>query len=84
MSLYEIGVTIAGGKPPDRRGGTVAYVKSFQVTSNSPNLPEPEDFTIRAVVDDQHGSVTTAYIEDPPSADSQTFDDCHFDGLDLC
>jgi ankyrin repeat protein len=83
LALREIGVTIKRGEQVDRRGATVAYVQKFQVTSNSDNLPEAETFTVRVVVDNQHGRVTTARIEEP-IVDQNPFDGCHFAGINLC
>ena len=83
LALYEIGVTIRRGKPTSPRGATVAYVETFQVNSNSPNLPYPMNYTVRVVVDNQFGRVTSARIEEP-IVDQNKFDDCHFAGLYLC
>ena len=83
LALYEIGVTLRRGTPTDPRGATIAYVENFQVNSNSVNLPEPEDYTVRVIVDNQTGRITSARI-DQPLVDQQQFDDCHFAGLHLC
>ena len=83
LALRDIGVTIARGKPTDPRGATIAYVMSFVVLSNSMNLPEPETYTIRVIVDNQYGTVTSARIEEP-IVDQNQFDGCHFAGINLC
>ena len=81
---YLIKLTISRGTPEapeNQRGPTVAYDRTFTV--NGSGLPEPEQFTMRVVVNNSTGNVTTAYSPDDV-VDDNPLNDCSFAGADAC
>jgi hypothetical protein len=78
--------TIASGKeedPNDQRGPTVAFDKTFEAVGvDLP--PETNAFTIRVVVNNDTGQVTTAYAPGDPDVDHNQLDNCHWAGITSC
>ena len=59
----------------------MAYDKTFTV--NGSGLPESEQFTMRVVVNNSTGNITTAYSPDD-IVDDNPLNDCQFAGADAC
>ena len=84
LRKFLIRQTIERGRIDNQGGLNIAYQRTFVVSSNSPNLPEPEVFDIRVVVRSDLRSVVTTYSPGAGAVDRNPLDGCHFAGVDIC